>query len=59
MVMMIMTKVIMKCSPLVGLVDTDGSLVLQVTNSADGGVPAKALHLCPRCCRHRPSEAWV
>ena len=40
-----MTIAIIECSPFVGLVDTDGSLVLQVAHSADGGIPAKPLHL--------------
>ena len=59
LMMILMTIVNGKLSPLVGLVDTDGSLVLQVTHSADGSVPPKPLHLRPCCCRHCASEAWV
>ena len=55
----LLTMVMVEHSPLVCLVDTDGSLILQVTYSADSSVPPKLLHLRPCCRRHRASEAKV
>ena len=46
-------------SPFVSFVDADGSLILQVAHTADGGTPAKPLNLTPCSCCHCLSEAWV
>ena len=45
--------------PLVSLVYADGSLVMQVADSADSSTPPPPLHFSPGCCCHGLPEIWL
>ena len=54
-----MTSAVMTWSPFVGLVNADGSLVLQIAHPADGCTPAKPFNFGSSCRCHVVPEGWI